>query len=268
MMRIAISTEGNEVSPHFGRCPAFTIVEVADGKVVGRGVIPNPGHQPGFIPQFLHEKGVRLIVAGGMGPRAVALFEDLGMEAILGVGGNVDDVIDRFLSGSLTGGPSLCRPGAGKGYGVEKAVCDHGHAGDPDAEPCHHGPVALKTGKLKIAVTAEGVTLDSAVDPRFGRCRYFIIVDTETMAFETVDNTGTQASGGAGIQAGQLIASCGAKAILTGNVGPNAFQTLQAGGIAIYTGVSGTVREAVEGFKKGLYRPTGGPTAGAKSGMK
>lgn len=126
-MIIAISTEGNSVCPHFGRCPAFTIVEIVDGKVVGKGMIPNPGHQPGFIPRFLHERGVRLIVTGGMGARAVSLFEELGMEAILGVGGNVDDVIERFLSGSLTGGPSLCQPGAGKGFGVEKSVCDHPH---------------------------------------------------------------------------------------------------------------------------------------------
>jgi predicted Fe-Mo cluster-binding NifX family protein len=121
---------------------------------------------------------------------------------------------------------------------------------------------------MKICVSSEGNTLDSKVDPRFGRCRAFIVVNTETMAFEAVDNAGTGASGGAGIQAGQLVASRGAKAVLTGNVGPNAFQTLQAGGIAIYTGVSGTVHEAVEGFKKGLYQATGGPTAASKSGMK
>lgn len=121
---------------------------------------------------------------------------------------------------------------------------------------------------MKLCISSEGATLDSRVDPRFGRCRTFIIVDTETMAFEAVDNTGTGAPGGAGIQAGQLAASRGARAVLTGNVGPNAFQTLQAGGITIYTGVSGTVREAVEGFKKERYQATGNPTAAAKAGMK
>lgn len=121
---------------------------------------------------------------------------------------------------------------------------------------------------MKICVSSEGYTLDSKVDPRFGRCRTFIVIDTGTMAFEAVDNAGTEASGGAGIQAGQLVASRGAKAVLTGNVGPNAFQTLQAAGIAIYTGVSGTVREAVEGFGKGRFRATGGPTAASKAGMK
>lgn len=265
-MRIAISTDGNTVSSHFGRCPAFTIVEIADGKVIGRGIIPNPGHQPGFIPRFLHEKGVRLIIAGGMGARASSLFEELGMEAILGVGGNVDDVIDRFLSGNLAGGPSLCQPGAGKGYGVEKAVCDHGHAGDHDAEPCHHGPTAIGTGTMKIAVTSEGVTLDSSVDPRFGRCRHFIIVDTDTMRFEALENSGLDASGGAGIQAGQLMASRGVRAVLTGNVGPNAFQTLQAAGIEMYTGATGSVREAVEAYRQGKLTRGEKPTAAHKSG--
>jgi predicted Fe-Mo cluster-binding NifX family protein len=126
-MRIAISTEGNAVFPHFGRCPVFTIIDVVNGIVVGKGVIPNPGHQPGFIPRFLNEKGVQLVVTGGMGARAQDIFQELGMETVLGVSGNVDDVIERVLAGTLTGGASLCDHGSGKGSGVEKTVCDHPH---------------------------------------------------------------------------------------------------------------------------------------------
>ena len=132
-MRIAISTEGNKVFPHFGRSPVFTILDVVDGSVVGKGVIPNPGHQPGFIPRFLSEKGVQLVITGGMGPRAQDIFQELGMETVLGVSGNVDEVIERFLAGSLTGGASLCDHGSGKGSGVEKTVCDHPH------DDHHHG---------------------------------------------------------------------------------------------------------------------------------
>jgi predicted Fe-Mo cluster-binding NifX family protein len=126
-MRIAISTEGNAVFPHFGRCPVFTIIDVVNGIVVGKGVIPNPGHQPGFIPRFLNEKGVQLVVTGGMGARAQDIFQELGMETVLGVSGNVDDVIERVLAGTLTGGASLCDHGSGKGSDVEKTVCDHPH---------------------------------------------------------------------------------------------------------------------------------------------
>jgi len=77
-MRIAISTDGEQVSAHFGRCPAFTILDIDDGRVVGKEVIENPGHQPGFIPQFLHDKGVNCIIAGGMGPRAAEIFQRSG----------------------------------------------------------------------------------------------------------------------------------------------------------------------------------------------
>jgi predicted Fe-Mo cluster-binding NifX family protein len=120
---------------------------------------------------------------------------------------------------------------------------------------------------MKICITSEGTSLDSKIDPRFGRCRYFMMIDTDTMAFNAIENASIQASGGAGIQAGQLMASNQLKAVLTGNVGPNAFQTLQAAGIEIYTGVSGTVREALEKYKEGAYKKTQGPTVNAKKGM-
>jgi len=257
-MKIAISTDGNSVAAHFGRCPAYTLIDVEDGRVTARATIPNPGHQPGFIPRFLHEKGVDMVLTGGMGPRAEDIFQQLGIKTVQGVSGPVDDVIREFLAGTLESGPS---------------ACDHPHGDHQHETPAGPGqPVQpARTGVAEtgtICVTSEGKTLDSNVEPRFGRCRYFIFVDTATMRFEAVDNAGIQASGGAGIQAGQLVASRGARAVLTGNVGPNAYQTLQAAGIDIYTGASGTVREAVENFKKGNYRKAESATAGAKSGMK
>jgi predicted Fe-Mo cluster-binding NifX family protein len=120
---------------------------------------------------------------------------------------------------------------------------------------------------MKICITSEGTTLDSKIDPRFGRCRYFIIVDTDTMEFQAIENSSMQASGGAGIQSGQLMASNQVKSVLTGNVGPNAFQTLQAAGIEIFTGVSGTVGEALKKYKEGAFKKTQGPTVNAKKGM-
>jgi len=120
---------------------------------------------------------------------------------------------------------------------------------------------------MKICVTAQGKTLDDQVDPRFGRCQFFIIVDTDTLDFEAVENQSAQFSGGAGIQSGQLMASKGVKAVLTGNVGPNAFQTLQAGGIKIYTGLSGKIRDVVEKYKGGTLKLTENPSVGSKFGM-
>ena len=126
-MKIAISTDGEMVSAHFGRCPSFTIVDIEKENVVGKEIIENPGHQPGYIPKFLHERGVNCIVTGGMGMRAMDLFQQMGIETIMGITGRVDGVIEEILAGTLKGGESLCKPGGGKGYGIEKDECNHSH---------------------------------------------------------------------------------------------------------------------------------------------
>lgn len=126
-VRVAISTDGQFVSEHFGRCPSFTVVDIEDGKIGSTKVLENPGHQPGAIPRFLQQRGVNCIVAGGMGMRARGFFEEAGIQAILGVAGRIDDVIRKLQDGTLQGGESFCKPGAGKGYGLEKDACDHPH---------------------------------------------------------------------------------------------------------------------------------------------
>ena len=120
---------------------------------------------------------------------------------------------------------------------------------------------------MKICVSAESSSLDAPIDPRFGRCPYFVIVDSETMQFEVIQNMASGATGGAGIQAAQTIASKGAEVLITGNVGPNAFQALSAASIKIVTGASGTIREVVEKYKKGELGETGAPTVGGHFGM-
>ncbi len=105
---------------------------------------------------------------------------------------------------------------------------------------------------MKIVVSSQGTSLESAVDPRFGRAKYFLLVDTETMAAKAHDNAqNLNAPQGAGIQAAQAVHNLGAAAVITGHVGPKAFATLQAAGIQIYLGASGTVRGAVEQFQAG-----------------
>jgi len=130
-MRVAISTDGEFVSPHFGRCPHFTIVDIEGDKIVKKDIVPNPGHEPGFIPNFLHQKGVESIICGGMGARAEGFFNELNIKTIVGVSGKIDDVIKEIQQGTLKNGESLCKPGAGRGYGLDKTVCDH-----PEEKEC------------------------------------------------------------------------------------------------------------------------------------
>jgi len=121
---------------------------------------------------------------------------------------------------------------------------------------------------MKIAITSMGAKLEDKVDPRFGRCHYFILFDTETNKFEAVENTGAQGMGGVGIQSGQIMADKGVKTVLTGSCGPNAFQTLQAAGIKVITGASGTVQEAIDKFKSGELKAISQANASAHSGME
>ncbi len=104
---------------------------------------------------------------------------------------------------------------------------------------------------MKICVTSEGNNLDAVVDQRFGRCAYFIFVDTDTMEYESVENTNVSASGGVGIKSAQLVSEKGARVVLTGKVGPNAAKALEAAGIEVITDVSGSVKDAIERYKEG-----------------
>lgn len=113
---------------------------------------------------------------------------------------------------------------------------------------------------MKICVTSSGNTLDALVDPRFGRAAYLAIVESESMAFEAVPNAAAGAMGGAGIQAAQTLANKGVSVLITGNVGPNAFQALKSSGVKIVVGASGTIREVIEKFKRGQLKETDNPT--------
>jgi len=120
---------------------------------------------------------------------------------------------------------------------------------------------------MKIVVTAQAAGLEAQVDPRFGRCSSFVIVDTETMETESVPNENVIAAGGAGVQAAQLMSDKGAEAVLTGNCGPNAYRTLREANIEVIVGVKGTVAEAVEKFKAGAFESTDEPSVDAKFGV-
>ncbi|MBN1854843.1 MAG: 4Fe-4S binding protein [Pirellulales bacterium] len=120
---------------------------------------------------------------------------------------------------------------------------------------------------MRIAVTATGPSLDGPIDPRFGRCPYFLIVETDDLAFEAVENPNIMLGGGAGIQSAQLMNEKGAKYLMTGNCGPNAYQTLNAAGVEVIVGCTGRVRDVVEQFKLGRLGAAAEPNVVSHFGM-
>ena len=107
-MKVAVATDGTQVASHFGRCEKYVIAELDDGAVTAEETVPNPGHEPGLLPRMLNQMGVGTIVAGGMGPRAVALFEQFGIAVIAGVSGPVAETLEQLAAGELTPGESTC----------------------------------------------------------------------------------------------------------------------------------------------------------------
>ncbi|MGZ4846654.1 MAG: NifB/NifX family molybdenum-iron cluster-binding protein [Halobacteriota archaeon] len=110
-MKVAIATENEAVCQHFGHCPEYTIYTIEGNSIRGKETIQNPGHRPNFLPGYLHERGVDVIIAGGMGVKAQKLFEEAGVEPVLGVEGSVEQVAERYVQGELERGSSMCEHG-------------------------------------------------------------------------------------------------------------------------------------------------------------
>lgn len=124
---------------------------------------------------------------------------------------------------------------------------------------------------MKVVVSSSGPGLDAEVSPIFGRCPYFVLVDTETNEARTIVNPAISASGGAGVQSSQMMIREGAEAAIGMNVGPNAAQVFMASGVPVYQAEPGTVRQAVEAFVAGTLPQLGTPTVGkdyGKSGSR
>ncbi len=120
---------------------------------------------------------------------------------------------------------------------------------------------------MRICVTATAGDLNAQVDPKFGRSPYFVFVDSDTMEFEAMLNEAIAAPGGAGIQAAQTVLNRGGNVVISGNIGPNAFQVLPTAGVKIATGAYGTVKEAVEMYKAGRLSEAGISTVATHAGM-
>ena len=107
-MKIGIPTNSGNVAAHFGRCPEFTFVEIEEGEIKSKEVVENPGHKPGYIPQFMSENDVDCIITGGIGRKAISIFDDLGIEVISGVNGDIDEIIEDFSEGNIESENNPC----------------------------------------------------------------------------------------------------------------------------------------------------------------
>jgi len=120
---------------------------------------------------------------------------------------------------------------------------------------------------MKVVVTSSGSDINAEVNPAFGRCPVYVFVDPETMEYEAVENPAANAFGGAGIQAAQFVVEHGAEAVITGNVGPNAYDVFRAANVPVFRGAGGTVRQAVEAYAAGKLESAAGADVGAHAGM-
>jgi len=107
-MKVAVAVEDGQVAPHFGRCQSYLVAEVEDGRIGVRQQVASPGHEPGVLPAMLHDLGVGCVIAGGMGPRAQQMFEEFGIDTVVGVSGTADQALTQLAAGTLQGGVSLC----------------------------------------------------------------------------------------------------------------------------------------------------------------
>jgi len=119
-MKIAVSKDGNFVSRHFGHCEGFEVIEVENNEIKNRDFLVNPGHRPGFLPNYLSDNGINVIIAGGMGEMAQQLFGERNIQVIVGVDGEIETAVNNFINGKLKSTESVCREHQHHGEG-----CNH-----------------------------------------------------------------------------------------------------------------------------------------------
>jgi len=228
-VKIAVAVNDGQVSEHFGHCQGYALYQDEGGDVRSEGFLESPPHEPGKLPLFLASHDVDLVMAGGMGPRAVELFRQNGIEVLLGVSGDADGAVERHSAGELRTGDSTCH---------------------------HNEEVKPKEGTRLICVTSQGEGLKGDAEDRFGRSPYFVILDLETGEASTFENPVADAAGGAGPRAVQFVADQGAEVVITGQLGDKAADAMASSGIKAYSYKGGgKVSDAVRLFLEGELSP-------------
>ena len=225
-MRIAITISRGRISPLFEYARTMLLIDAVHGRERRREIVDMADLEaPDQRTHALRDRKVDVLICGGILSSGLAAIEGHGIRVFPWVAGTVSEVIDIALMAAA------------------------------ELET----PVATTDQRTLVAITAKGADLDASLDPRFGRCRYIVFV-ADDESFEAVENTSVDMRGGAGIETAKAIAGRGARAVITGSCGPNAFGMLNAALIKVYTEVEGTVRQVHARFERGECPLATGPT--------
>jgi len=258
-MRIAIPFRMERVSPVFDVAKQLLLIDIEDSAEIAR--LEKNIDEIDLLSRASHvaDLGVSLLICGAISRPLKLLLEAKAVDVIGQVCGNIEEILQAFLEGSLND-ESFLMPGC--------------KMRTRDFQPLSRGNgdhLRWKEPYMRVAVTSQGPDLTSQVDPRFGRARYIIVCDAETEGFTVLDNSrNLNAVQGAGIQAVKDVVSEGVDAVLTGHVGPKALEALNAARVQVFLGTSGTVRDALKELESGqlksasesvVAKPIGGSNA-------
>jgi predicted Fe-Mo cluster-binding NifX family protein len=276
-MRAALTVWDERISPLFDVSREAVILSAKDGILVERRTERIDAPTAALKVARLLELGVNTLVCGAISEPLQRELTSRGIRVFGFVAGELGQVERALVAGALPT-PALSMPGChcprSRLHGGRSRRCERRRRPRRQSaaekrredEMPRENRTSFGERTVKIAISAEGPSLDAAVDPRFGRCAYFIVVETASGRFEAVQNGGGSRTGGAGIQSAQLLAQQGIQAVLTGNCGPNAYQTLEAAGIQVVVGCVGSVSEAVRRFVAGELRPAAAPNVASHAG--
>lgn len=247
-MLVCLACYGERVAALLETTTDLRLYHAQDGSLAPCGVAPAPGGGVPALIGWLEASRVGLLLCGGLTCCALEALQNAGVQVVPWIGGAADEVAQAWLTGGIE---SRKMPGCG---GKRRRCCARNNTKE-----------TRTMSQNIIAVTSEGPKLTDLVDPRFGRAAGFVVVDLETNATSYVDNGSSQAMAqGAGIQAAENVARAGAGVVLSGFVGPKAFQALAAAGIKVVQDVENmTVGQAVEKFRLGELAVADAPNAPA-----
>ena len=256
-MKICLAAYNERIAALFDTASIFRLYKASDGRIAYLETLRPSG--PGMAARLslLQAAKVECLICGGLCRCSKMALEQSGILVQDWIRGDINSVLQAWKAGRVQ---ELKMPGCQE----EQRHCRRRgrlSAGRrPFVTPAYSGNNKDKELSMTIAISSQGDSLQAALDPRFGRCKGFIIFDPSTESSRFVSNEqNLNAPQGAGIQTAQNVAHCGAEAVITGHIGPKAYRALQAGGIQVYLTQAATVQEAIQAYQQGRLEASQGP---------